>query len=145
MAVLFPSEEVVESPRIRDKARRIDLDTINFDFNSAVISQSEIEKLDGVAWAIGKLLEENPGETFLIEGHTDAVGSDMYNLALSDERAYAVIDALTQYYEIPPENLVAQGYGERYLKVDTQDRSRENRRVAIRRITPLVAPVASSD
>ncbi len=140
----YAISEVIESPRIRDKARRIDLDTINFDFNSAVISQAEIEKLDDVAWAIQRLLEDNPGEILLVEGHTDAVGSDVYNLALSDERAFAVIDALTEYYDIPPENLVAQGYGERFLKVDTQDRSRENRRVAIRRITPLVAPVASN-
>ena len=41
-------------------------------------------------------------------------------------------------------DLVTQGYGEQYLKIDTEERERENRRVAIRRITPLVAPVASA-
>ncbi|HLU47227.1 MAG TPA: OmpA family protein, partial [Planctomycetota bacterium] len=87
----YSVSEVTQSPRIRDKARRIDLDTINFDFNSSVIAESEVAKLDDVAWAIERLLEENPGETFLIEGHTDAVGSDLYNLALSDQRADAVI------------------------------------------------------
>ena len=88
------------------------------------------------------MLEENPAETFLIEGHTDAVGSDVSNLALSDARAEGVANVLTQYYDIPPENLVTQGYGERYLKIATDGPSRENRRVAIRRITPLVTPVA---
>ena len=64
-----------------------------------------------------KLLKKNPAETFLIEGHTDAVGSDVANLALSDRRAEAVADALTNVFGIPPENLATQGYGERYLKI----------------------------
>ncbi|TIU17169.1 MAG: OmpA family protein, partial [Mesorhizobium sp.] len=48
-------------------------------------------------------------------------------------------------FGIPPENLTTQGYGEEYLKVDTSAPNRENRRVAIRRITSLVAPVASNN
>jgi outer membrane protein OmpA-like peptidoglycan-associated protein len=40
--------------------------------------------------------------------------------------------------------LAPQGYGEQYLKVNAEGPQRENRRVAIRRITPLVAPVASA-
>jgi outer membrane protein OmpA-like peptidoglycan-associated protein len=39
---------------------------------------------------------------------------------------------------VPAENLVTQGYGEQYLKVPTQDAERANRRVAARRITPLI-------
>ncbi len=49
---------------------------------------------------------------------------------------------LTDIYEIPPENLVTQGYGERFLKVRTDGPEQENRRVTIRRVTPLVRPVA---
>ena len=41
-------------------------------------------------------------------------------------------------FDIPPENLTTQGYGEQYLKVQTQEASRENRRVTLRRITPLL-------
>lgn len=137
--------DVKRSSRIRDKVRRIDLDTINFEFGSASISESEIPALEDVAYAIERLLEKNPGESFLIEGHTDAVGSDLANLALSDQRAETVVDALTNVFGIPPENLVPQGYGEEYLKVNTLGRSRENRRVAIRRITALVAPVARNN
>ena len=44
---------------------------------------------------------------------------------------------------MPPENLVTQGYGEQYLKVDTQG-PEENRRVAVRRITPLIDKQAAS-
>ena len=141
---LYSIDEVKRSARIRDKVRRIDLDTINFEFGSAEIAESEIAKLEGVAKAMERLLKENPAETFLIEGHTDAVGSAEANLALSDQRAEAVAEALTNVFGIQPENLAPQGYGEQYLKVKTEERERENRRVAIRRITPLVAPVASA-
>ncbi|WP_123145935.1 OmpA family protein [Mesorhizobium delmotii] len=141
----YSLDEVRRSARIRDKVRRIDLDIINFEFGSAQIPESEIGKLEGVAGAMQRLLKENPGETFLIEGHTDAVGAEVANLALSDQRAEAVATALTNVFDIAPENMETQGYGEQYLKVETQEPERENRRVAIRRITPLVAPVASSE
>lgn len=87
---------------------------------------------------------KNPAETFLIEGHTDAVGSDESNLVLSDERAASVANVLTDVYGIPPENLATQGYGERYLKVQTLGPEQQNRRVTIRRVTPLVKPIAQN-
>ncbi len=142
---LYSIDEVKRSARVRDIARRVDLDTLNFDFGSSTIAESEVDKLQGVADAMERLLRKNPAETFLIEGHTDAVGSDTANLALSDRRAEAVAEALTNVFDIPPENLTTQGYGERYLKVNTQGPERENRRVAIRRITPLVAPAVSAN
>ncbi|TIP81150.1 MAG: OmpA family protein [Mesorhizobium sp.] len=142
---LYSIDEVKRSARVRDIARRIDLDTLNFEFGSASIPETEVQKLEGVASAMEKLLEKNPAETFLIEGHTDAVGRPEANLALSDRRAEAVAEALTNAFSIPPENLTTQGYGEEYLKVDTSEPERENRRVAIRRITSLVAPVASAN
>ena len=141
---LYSVDEVKRSARVRDSVRRVDLDTITFEFGSASIAESEIARLEGVAVAMQRLLERNPGETFLIEGHTDAVGSDYANLALSDQRAESVAQALTNVFDIPPENLATQGYGEQYLKVATEAPERLNRRVAIRRITPLVAPVASA-
>jgi outer membrane protein OmpA-like peptidoglycan-associated protein len=141
---LYSIDEVKRSARVRDIARRIDLDTLNFEFGSASISDAEVQKLEGVANAMEKLLKKNPAETFLIEGHTDAVGTPNANLALSDRRAESVAEALTNAFGIPPENLSTQGYGEEYLKVNTQAPNRENRRVAIRRITSLVAPVASA-
>ncbi len=141
----YSLNEVKRSARIRDKVRRVDLDTITFEFGSATIPESEITKLEDVAGAMTKMLEENPAETFLIEGHTDAVGADLANLALSDRRAEAVASALTTVFAIAPENLATQGYGEQFLKVKTEEPEEENRRVAIRRITPLVAPVASAN
>ncbi|MCZ7675646.1 MAG: OmpA family protein [Roseovarius sp.] len=74
----------------------------------------------------------------MVEGHTDAVGRASYNLALSDRRAESVALALTEYFDVPPENMVVQGYGESNLKVLTPGPERENRRATVRRITPLL-------
>jgi outer membrane protein OmpA-like peptidoglycan-associated protein len=139
---LYTLGDVRRSARIRDMMPRVDLDTINFDTGSAEVSPDQANDLEGVAEAMKRIINRNPGETFLIEGHTDAVGDPDSNLALSDERAESVAGVLSDDFGIPPENLVTQGYGEEYLKVDTDGPNRENRRVAIRRITPLVSPVA---
>lgn len=141
---LYSIDEVRRSARIRDKVRRVDLDNITFETGSANVSAKGIRTLQGVADAMADMIGKNPAESFLIEGHTDAVGSDVSNLSLSDQRAEAVAVVLTEVYRIPAENLVTQGYGERYLKVKTQEAERLNRRVAIRRISTLVAPEVAS-
>jgi outer membrane protein OmpA-like peptidoglycan-associated protein len=142
---VYSVDEVKYSARIRDKMRRIDLDTITFDTGSAEISTDQTDSLKEIGAALKDMIDRDPGETFLIEGHTDAVGSDESNLVLSDSRAESVASVLSDIFNIPPENLVTQGYGERYLKIDTDGDERENRRVTIRRITPLVRPVASAE
>ncbi len=58
-----------------------------------------------MAQAINRTLTQNPQEVFLIEGHTDAVGSDIDNLSLSDRRAQSVANLLTRVYRVAPENL----------------------------------------
>jgi outer membrane protein OmpA-like peptidoglycan-associated protein len=118
--------------------RRVDLDDINFEFGSWEITPDQMPQLERLASAIKRLLDRNPDEVLLIEGYTDAVGSEEDNLTLSDRRAEAVATVLTQYFDVPPENLVTQGYGEQFLKVDTQLAERLNRRVALRRITPFL-------
>ena len=67
-----------------------------------------------------------------------AVGEDIDNLSLSDRRAQTVAQLLTDEFGVPPENLTVQGYGEQYLKVETEGPERQNRRVTVRRITPLI-------
>lgn len=140
---VYSLDEVRYSARIRDKMRRVDLDTIHFTTGSADVSMNEAASLKKIAAAMKRIIDRNPAETFLIEGHTDAVGSDQSNLVLSDRRAESVAVTLSDLFGVPPENLVTQGYGERFLKVRTAGPSAENRRVTIRRITPLVRPVAS--
>jgi len=50
-----------------------------------------------------------------------------------------VAEVLTEAFEVPPENLITQGYGEQFLKIETQAPERANRLVVVRRITPLLA------
>ncbi|MET0748363.1 MAG: OmpA family protein [Rhizobium sp.] len=140
---VYSLNEVRYSARLRDKVRRIDLDTITFATGSAEVPMAQAKTLRGIADAIGNIVKKDPTETFLIEGHTDAVGTDQSNLILSDQRAESVANVLTDVYGIPPENLATQGYGEQYLKINTDGPQQENRRVTIRRVTALVRPVAA--
>ncbi|MCB2120764.1 MAG: OmpA family protein, partial [Rhodobacteraceae bacterium] len=124
---------------VRDLVPVIDLDAITFETGSAAIRPDQARALSRLGRLIRSYVDESPSEVFLIEGHTDAVGSAAYNLALSDRRAESVALALTEYFEVPPENLVVQGYGEAFLKVQTDADERANRRAAVRRITPLLS------
>ena len=135
----YTLEEITSNETLRDYVPRIDLDSITFEFGSSTIGGDQMDALVALGEAMQRVVSENAGEVYLIEGHTDAVGSDNDNLILSDERAEAVAVALSQNFEIPPENLVTEGYGEQYLKVDTEGEERQNRRVTVRRITPLLA------
>ncbi len=123
---------------VRDLAPQVELDTVTFATGSAAIEPSQAEELTSLGIAIVDIIQEDPGQVFLIEGHTDAVGDAGYNLALSDRRAETVALALTEYFGVPPENLITQGYGESILKVPTLRAERENRRAAVRNITSLL-------
>ncbi|WP_332687716.1 OmpA family protein, partial [Devosia sp.] len=143
VARLYSIDEVKRSARVRDSVRKLEVGGLTFDTGAATIGRDQVGALSSVANAMLALLERNPSETFLIEGHTDAVGSDISNLRLSDLRAATVARILTDFYDVPPENLATQGYGERYLKIRTEAAERENRRVTIRRITPLITTAAN--
>ena len=134
----YTVDEIERSPEARDAVARIEIDTVHFGFGEGFLREEEIDKLDRIAQILEKILAKNPDEVFLLEGHTDAVGSDEANLQLSRERARAVKQALTTYYVIPAQNLKTVGLGERYLKIPTQQPEAENRRVSLARITPLV-------
>ena len=135
----YALEEIRYSHSVREYARRIDLDSITFESGSWEVPHDQRNKLEAVARAMRRVLDRRPEDVFLIEGHTDATGDQENNLTLSDRRAESVAAILTEFFDIPPENLVTQGYGEQYLKVNTDGPDRINRRVAIRNITGLMA------
>jgi OmpA-OmpF porin, OOP family len=134
----YTLDEVRYSLSLRDRMPRVDLDTVTFDTGSWEVTPDQVERLVVVADGINRAIAANPSEVFLIEGHTDAVGSDIDNLSLSDRRAESVALVLSQQFGVPPENLTTQGYGAHYLKNPTPGPDRANRRVTVRRITPLL-------
>jgi outer membrane protein OmpA-like peptidoglycan-associated protein len=134
----YTLDEIRYSLPLRERMPRIDLDTVTFDTGSWEVAPDQVERLAVVADGINRAIAANPSEVFLIEGHTDAVGSDIDNLSLSDRRAESVALVLSQQFGVPPENLTTQGYGAHYLKIPTPGPERANRRVTVRRITPLL-------
>ena len=134
----YSLDEIRYSPSVRMLMPSIDLNTINFETGSWEIPPDQAAKLQSIADGLNRAIERNPREVFLIEGHTDAVGNDVDNLSLSDRRAEAAAELLTQQFNVPAENLTSQGYGSQYPKEQTDGPSRVNRRVTIRRITPLL-------
>lgn len=134
----YTLDEIRYSVRLRERLRSVNLDSITFDFGSWEIGENQYDRLETVAAVLKRIIRRNPNSVVLVEGHTDAVGSDEDNLSLSDRRAEAVANVLTDEFGVPAENLVTQGYGEQFLKIDTQDPERANRRVVLRNITDLL-------
>jgi outer membrane protein OmpA-like peptidoglycan-associated protein len=134
----YSLDEIRYSPSVRMLMPSIDLNTINFETGSWDIPPDQAARLQSIADGLNRAIARNPRDVFLIEGHTDAVGNDVDNLSLSDRRAEAAAELLTQQFNVPAENLTSQGYGSQYPKEQTDGPSRINRRVTIRRITPLL-------
>jgi len=134
----YSLDEIRFSPTVRQRMPSIDVNTINFALGSWEIPPDQAAKLQAIADGLNRAIQQNPRAVFLIEGHTDAVGNDVDNLSLSDRRAESAATLLTQQFNVPAENLTSQGYGEQYLKEQTDGPSAINRRVTIRNITPLL-------
>jgi len=111
----------------KDKPK-IDLE-INFDYNSADISSKSLPSVQ----ALGKALTDVnlKGSTFVVAGHTDAIGSDAYNQDLSERRADTIKRYLTDKYGIAGSDLVTVGYGKSKLKDPSQPLAEVNRRVQV--------------
>jgi OOP family OmpA-OmpF porin len=101
---------------------------ILFDFDSAELRPESIEELERVV----KFMGDVPFATVLVEGHTDSIGSDAYNMGLSDRRAKAVFDYLSSR-GVDPARMSSVGYGETRPIADnsTDEGRQQNRRVML--------------
>jgi outer membrane protein OmpA-like peptidoglycan-associated protein len=118
-------EEIAEAASTKPN---IDLE-IQFDYNSAEISTASMPSVQ----ALGRALS-NPnlkGSTFVVAGHTDAVGGEAYNQDLSERRADAIKRTLTEKYGISGTDLVTVGYGKSKPKDATAPTDPANRRVQV--------------
>ena len=134
----FSLRQVRDIRQVRALAPEVELDALRFATGSAAIQPEQARALAKIGSAISNAVHNDPRTVILIEGHTDAVGDAGYNLALSDRRAETVALALTEYFDVPPANLITQGYGESNLKVPTVTAEPANRRAVVRNITGLL-------
>ena len=100
--------------------------TIQFEFDSAEVSQQSRSQLDVLADAMKS--EDLIDYSFKIEGHTDAKGSGDYNLRLSERRAAAVREILDSK-GVSKSRLVTLGKGSSELLNRQDPFAAENRRV----------------
>ena len=101
----LPKESSVEHEL--ERACRAELPGIYFAFASAELESASNAALDGVAALLGK----HPDWSFVIEGHTDSIGSASANQRLSAERAEAVRRALVDQRRIAAARLTSAGFG----------------------------------
>ncbi|MDF9801187.1 outer membrane protein OmpA-like peptidoglycan-associated protein [Catalinimonas alkaloidigena] len=116
-----------------EKGKVIELRNVLFERASAQIISTSYQELDQLV----KCLHENPLVEIEIAGHTDNVGKEDDNLKLSQDRANAIGEYLTEK-KIEPNRLVMKGYGEQN-PIDTNDTlegHQKNRRVEFK-ITKL--------
>ena len=118
-------EEIAEIASTKPK---IDLE-IQFDYNSADISRNSMPAVQ----ELGKALSNSSlkGSTFVVAGHTDAVGGETYNQDLSERRADTIKRYLTEKYGINGTDLVTVGYGKTKPKDPNAPMDPANRRVQV--------------
>jgi outer membrane protein OmpA-like peptidoglycan-associated protein len=117
---LVPGGELPSRPAV-------DLE-VRFEFNSATLTPMARAVLDNLGTA---LTTDLASDRFMIEGHTDAVGSDSYNLSLSERRARAVWGYLHDVYQVESARMTAVGKGEQELLLPDQPDAAPNRRVRV--------------
>ncbi len=118
-------EEIAEIASTKPK---IDLE-IHFDYNSADISKGSTQAVQ----ELGKALSDASlkGSTFVVAGHTDAIGGEAYNQDLSERRADTIKKYLVDKYGIAGANLVTVGYGKTKPKDPNAPMDPANRRVQV--------------
>lgn len=106
----------------------VDLPIVNFEFDSAVLTPGARQVLDRLAEAL--LSTELERSQFLIEGHTDSVGTERYNQGLSQRRAESV-GAYLAGKRVDPNRFSLIGKGETEPLDEADGKAAINRRVRV--------------
>lgn len=109
-----------------EEVARIDL-TVQFDFDRSVIKPEYMAEIR----ALADFMKANTDVAAVLEGHTDSVGTEEYNQALSQRRVNAVRQVLIEQFGIAASRLRAEGFGESrpVASNDTPAGRTQNRRV----------------
>jgi len=101
---------------------------VQFDFDKTEIKSAYKPQFD----QISQVLKESPDISLTVEGHTCWLGSDAYNLGLSEQRASSVKEMLVKSYDISADRINVVGYGElRPIADNNTQAGREKNRRAI--------------
>ncbi len=108
-----------------------------FAFGQSTLLSGGIRNVEKVA----DFLQKNPTRNILVEGYTDSVGSDDFNLALSEKRADAVKEQLVAN-GISPDRIITKGYGKQFPVAgnDSAGGRQLNRRVEVLILNEGVPP-----
>ncbi|MDX9995781.1 MAG: OmpA family protein [Rhodocyclaceae bacterium] len=101
---------------------------IQFRVNSAQLLPESLPFIQSIAG----LMQKDPGIRLLVEGHTDISGNYQRNLALSRERAFAVMNHLIDHFGIDPMRLMPVGKGPMEPLPGHEPTDPKNRRVQFR-------------
>ena len=114
------------------KDNRVEVFDIFFSFNSDEIRKESEPRLNDIA----AVLKGHPDWKLKVEGHTDSLAADDYNLKLSQRRAAAVKNAMVSRYGIDAARLATEGLGETKPRAsnDTLAGRARNRRVELVRV-----------
>jgi len=107
---------------------------VTFAYDSAELQNDSLITLN----ALGKALADPSMQKyqFVIAGHTDARGSDEYNLRLSERRAQAVSNYLVAVFKIERSRLLVKGYGKQQRYDASRPEDQINRRVQVVTVVP---------
>lgn len=109
-----------------------------FEFNSAELRDEARLSL----MKLGALIMQRKDSEFILEGHTDLIGDDSYNLALSVNRATAIRDWLLEALRLDPDRIKVEGRGKAdpIVLEGTPEEQAPNRRVEV-----TIQPLGTAD
>ncbi|QRV22533.1 OmpA family protein [Marinomonas foliarum] len=131
---MIQEESMTEAPMMEEPAQQTVVETlppekinIQFGLNKTTVEQKFYPDIEKIA----VFLQENPGSTVVIEGHTDDTGAANYNQTVSEKRAQSVADVLINTFQVDESRVDAIGYGEErpFVENDTEEHREANRRI----------------
>ena len=113
------------SPQVIDKMTL----QVFFDFNKNILTEADLKELPKAVAFVKKY----PGAKIRLDGYTDSIGTDAYNMKLSERMATAVKDYLIKEAGVASSKITAVGHGEADPVADnkTPEGRTKNRRVEI--------------
>ncbi len=128
VAAVIVAPATTPEPKAEPEVRTITVRlNVEFEFDKAIVRAIYGDELQAIANA----MKAHDDIELVLEGHTDAIGSDEYNKGLSERRVVAVEAKLAEMYGLDPARVSTVGYGEARPIADNSSKEgrARNRRV----------------